>query len=219
MVGVALLTLLLLRLDQSQATSGGDPYSVPEAVDTNPAADIIETTLTADESTVEVGPNGITAKAQTYNGSIPGPTIRAKVGDELIVHLENKLDRPTAIHWHGIELPNAMDGTPFVQQEVAPGGSFLYKFEFLRPGIYWYHPHHHSSTNQVYKGLYGMIVVEDPNDAALRANGTLPPLSQTRQIVLSDITVCKNQGNNDFATYDPVAPFNSPRPTSAEQRS
>src|SRR5205085_9877823 len=68
------------------------------------------------------------------NGTIPGPTIRANVGDTLIVHYTNNLDKPSAIHWHGIELPNAMDGTPFTQNMVEPGGSFLYKFKLNRPG-------------------------------------------------------------------------------------
>ena len=92
-----------------------------------------------------------------------------------------------------------MDGTPFTQNQVPPGGEFLYKFTVTRPGIFWYHPHHHASTNQVFKGLYGMIVVEDPNEAPLIANGTLPPASQTKPIVLSDITVCKAPGSNDAA--------------------
>ena len=94
------------------ATSGGDPYSVPGVVDTNPDPNVVETTITAQESTVDVG-NGITAHAETFNGAIPGPTFHLKVGDTVIVHFENHLDKPTGIHWHGVEVPNSIDGTPF----------------------------------------------------------------------------------------------------------
>ena len=146
------------------ATSGGDPYSVPVIVDTNPDPNIVETTIVADEATVDIG-NGVMAHAQTFNGQLPAPAFNLKVGDTVIVHFENHLDHPTGIHWHGIELANASDGTPLTQNQVAPGGSFLYKFRVSRPGIYWYHPHHHASTNQVFKGLYGPIVITDPNEA------------------------------------------------------
>ncbi|MEX2108245.1 MAG: multicopper oxidase domain-containing protein [Solirubrobacterales bacterium] len=187
------------------ATSGGDPYSVPLVNDTNPAANIVETTLTSEEATVEIG-NGKTARAQTFNGQIPGPTFILNVGDTVVVHYQNNLTKESGIHWHGIELANGIDGTPFTQNQVAPGGNFLYKFTVTRPGLYWYHPHHHSSTNQVFKGLYGMIVVKDPNEAALQASGTLPSASQTKPIVLSDVTVCKAPGANDAETYNPALP-------------
>jgi FtsP/CotA-like multicopper oxidase with cupredoxin domain len=204
-IAVAATLLLILSHSPGQATSGGDPYSVPEVVDTNPSPDVIETTIVADEANVDIG-NGVIAHAQTFNGTLPGPTIRAKVGDTLIVHYENHLDKQSAIHWHGIELPNAMDGTPFTQNQVEPGGTFLYKFKFDRPGLYWYHPHHHSSTNQVFRGLYGMIIVKDPNEAALQANLTIPSAANTFPVVLSDTTVCKAPPTNDTETYDGSLP-------------
>src|SRR4051812_237318 len=206
-LAVALACGLLLALSHSSvhATSGGDPYSTASVTDTNPDPNIVETTIVADETTVDLG-NGVTAHAQTYNGTIPGPTFHLKVGDEVIVHFENNLATPTAIHWHGVELSNGMDGTPFVQNQVAPSSNALYKFKVTRPGMFWYHPHHHSSTNQVFRGLYGLIVVTDPNEQALQSSGTLPPASQTRQIVLSDTTVCKQQGTNDAQTYPTTAP-------------
>ena len=122
--------------------------------------------ITAQESTVDIG-NGITARAETFNGAIPGPTFHLKVGDTVIVHFVNHLASATGIHWHGIELPNSMDGTPLTKNNVQPGGTFLYQFKVNRPGIFWYHPHHHSSTNQVFKGMYGMIDVTDPSEAQL----------------------------------------------------
>src|SRR4051794_21802355 len=204
-VALACALLLLLAHSSVHATSGGDPYSTASVVDTNPDPNIVETTLVADETTVDIG-NGVTANADTYNGTIPGPTFHLKVGDQVIVHFENHLATPTAIHWHGVELSNGMDGTPFVQNQVAPSSNALYKFTVTRPGMFWYHPHHHSSTNQVFRGLYGLIVVTDPNEAALQNSGALPPASQTKQIVLSDTTVCKQPGSNDTETYPTTAP-------------
>jgi FtsP/CotA-like multicopper oxidase with cupredoxin domain len=190
----------------AMATSGGDPYSVPVIVDTNPDPNIVETTIVADEATVDIG-NGVMAHAQTFNGQLPAPVFNLKIGDTVIVHFENHLDHPTGIHWHGIELANASDGTPLTQNQVAPGGSFLYKFRVSRPGIYWYHPHHHASTNQVFKGLYGPIVIRDPNEAALQASGVLPSVGQTLTLALSDITVCKAPGTNDARTFPASAPW------------
>ena len=204
-VALACGLLLLLSHASVHATSGGDPYSAPSVVDTNLDPNIVETTIVADETPVDIG-NGVTANAETYNGTIPGPTFHLKVGDQVIVHFENHLATKTAIHWHGVELSNGMDGTPFTQNIIEPGSNFLYKFTVTRPGMFWYHPHHHSSTNQVFKGLYGLIVVTDPSEAALQSSGTLPPASQTKQIVLSDTTVCKQPGQNDAETYPTKAP-------------
>ncbi len=100
---ISVISLVLLAAHFSapaHATSGGDPYVVPEIVDTNPAADIVETTIIAEEATVDVG-NGVMAHALTFNGSIPGPLFRLKVGDTVIVHFENHLAEATGIHWHG----------------------------------------------------------------------------------------------------------------------
>ena len=188
------------------ATSGGDPYAVPLVTDVDPDPDVVETTITADPASADLG-NGVTASALTFNHSIPGPEFRLKVGDTVIVHFVNNLGHPTGIHWHGIELSNPNDGTPLTQDMVPPAGTFDYKFKVTRPGIFWYHPHHHSSTNQVFKGLYRSIIVTDPNEAALQASGALPSAAQTRTLVLSDATVCKATYAANEPTYDPSLPF------------
>jgi FtsP/CotA-like multicopper oxidase with cupredoxin domain len=180
------------------ATSGDNPYSVPLATDDNPDPAVFETTISAEAHTVDIG-NGVSAKVLTFNGSVPGPEIRVHVGDTVIVNFENNIAHATGIHWHGIELHNAHDGTPLTQNQVPPGGKYLYKFKVIRPGIYWYHPHHHSSTNQVFKGLYGVFVVTDPDDDTLVANGTLPAPEFTRTLALSDISVCKATGENSLS--------------------
>ena len=132
------------------------------------------------------------------------------MGDRVIVHFVNNLKKSgltpeanvSGIHWHGIELNNASDGTELTQPAVDPkGGTFNYDFIVTRPGIFWYHPHHHSSTNQVAKGLYGSIIIEDNKgyEQGLRG-GVIPSADQTKTLVLSDITVCQAAGSNP-ATY------------------
>ena len=200
-------------VENAKATSGGSPYDVPDVVDTNPDPSIVETSITADEAIVDVGLPDM-AIGMAFNGTIPGPTFHLKVGDTVIVHFHNSLlSEATGIHWHGIELDNASDGTPLTQNQVQPGGDFLYKFKVPRPGVFWYHPHHHSSTNQVFKGLYGAIIVTDPNEAPLIASGVIPNASRTRTVVLSDITLCKSP-TNDAVTYPPGGgtPWSGPGP-------
>jgi FtsP/CotA-like multicopper oxidase with cupredoxin domain len=211
--------------DGAWATTDGSPYTVPLVTDTNADPGIVETTITADETPgVDIG-GGVTANVYTFNGSIPGPEFRLAVGQRVIVHFQNDLAEPTGIHWHGIELQNPSDGTPLTQNQVPPGGDFTYDFVVTRPGIYWYHPHHEFSTNQVFKGLYGSIIVTDPNEAALIAGGVLPGAGDTLTLALSDITVCKDadpddngdisDSLNDTFTYDPGETdntFDSPFP-------
>jgi len=200
----------------AQATSGADPYDVPQVVDSNADPNVVETTLVADETTVDIG-GGVTAAAFTFNGTIPGPEFRLTVGQRVIVHFENDLDHePTGIHWHGIELANFSDGTPLTQNQVPPGGDFLYDFVVTRPGIYWYHPHHEFSTNQVFKGLYGSIIVTDPNEVPLISSGVLPGSDDTLTLVLSDLTVCKAPGANDVVTYPSTLPWVGGAPLPAQ---
>ena len=205
LLAAAIATILafpITGLPTVEATSGASPYDVPNVVDTNPALNIVETDITADETTVNIG-GGVTAHAFTYNGTIPGPTFRLTVGQRVIVHFHNQLAEQTGIHWHGIELQNPSDGTPLTQNQVPAGGTFTYDFVVTRPGVYWYHPHHEFSTNQVFKGLYGAIIITDPNEAALIAAGRLPTAANTRVLALGDMTVCKAAGSNDTYTYDP----------------
>ena len=96
-----------------------------------------------------------------YNGSVPGPELRIRLGETLRVRFTNRLPQPTTIHWHGVRVPNAMDGVPYVTQPpVEPGGSFTYEFTPKDAGTFWFHPHVRSSE-QVERGLYGVLVVED----------------------------------------------------------
>lgn len=137
------------------------PLVVPR--DLNPDPRILEIDLAAYEAAVEISP-GRTVKLWTYNGGLPGPLIRARVGDRLIVHFTNRLPAPTTVHWHGLQVPFAMDGVPELSQpEIKPGESFTYDFTLPDAGLFWYHPHVMSAA-QVGFGLYGAFLVDDPTE-------------------------------------------------------
>jgi FtsP/CotA-like multicopper oxidase with cupredoxin domain len=96
-----------------------------------------------------------------YNGVVPGPEIRVRQGDRVRVALGNGLPHETTVHFHGIRLPNAMDGVPHLTQHpVVRGESFVYDFEVPDAGTYWYHPHVRSAE-QVGRGLSGPFIVEE----------------------------------------------------------
>jgi FtsP/CotA-like multicopper oxidase with cupredoxin domain len=153
-----------------------------EAVDRNPDQHVLEIDLTARVADVEISP-GRHVKAWTYDGSLPGPLIRASVGDRVIVHFHNQLPQPTTVHWHGVRVPIAMDGVPGIsQEEVKPQESFTYDFVVRDAGLYWYHPHVMSAA-QVGFGLYGALLVDDP---AERSTVGVP---DEVTIVLSDIDI------------------------------
>ena len=93
-----------------------------------------------------------------YDGSVPGPTLRSKRGEELRVRLVNDLPEPTAVHWHGVRLANAMDGAPpLTQAPVQPGASFDYRFTPPDAGTFWYH----AEATQAGRGLAGLLIVEE----------------------------------------------------------
>ena len=96
----------------------------------------------------------------SYNGSIPGPTLRVRQGSELVVQVRNDGDTAATVHWHGLRLDNAYDGVPFeTQPPIEIGGEFTYRLRFPDAGLYWYHPHIREDYG-LDMGLYGNIVVE-----------------------------------------------------------
>ncbi|MCU4993993.1 multicopper oxidase family protein [Bacillus cereus] len=122
-----------------------------------------EVTLIAKEEKQKLS-NGVIVPVWTFNGSSPGPEIRVKKGEKVKVTLKNELSAPVSIHWHGYPVPNNMDGIPGVTQDaVDPGKSFTYEFEANVPGTYWYHSHQ-DSVNQLDRGLYGALIVEDTKE-------------------------------------------------------
>ncbi len=130
-----------------------------------------------------------------YDGGVPGPLIRARQGETISRTLVNSLPQPTAIHWHGLRVPNNMDGVPGLTQDaVSVGGEFQYDLPLTDAGTYWYHSHN-QSTEQVARGLYGVLIVDEPNS---------PDVDHDLAVVLDDWRMNKEaQITEDFgATHD-----------------
>lgn len=152
---------------------------------------IVEVELTASKERISLKP-GVLSDVYAYNGRIPGPLLEASEGDSVIIHFTNNLPESTTVHWHGMHLPFIMDGSPF--HPVEPGGTFTYAFR-IHPGTagtYWYHPHpHHRTAWQVGMGLFGGIIIRDPEDP-------LPGSLTEHLLILSDNRI-DEEGNIVFA--------------------
>jgi len=110
----------------------------------------------------EIAP-GMIARLWGYNGQSPGPTIECVEGDKLRIFVTNKLPEHTTIHWHGILLPNGMDGVGgLTQPQIQPGKTFVYEFEMKKSGTFMYHPHADEMV-QMAMGMMGFIVVHPKN--------------------------------------------------------
>ncbi|MGE3961022.1 MAG: multicopper oxidase domain-containing protein [Dehalococcoidia bacterium] len=132
--------------------------------------------LTAQEIMWEVSP-GDFREAMAYNGQVPGPEIRVQLGDRVRVILHNELPESTAIHYHGLVVPNSEDGVPGLTQPlVGPGESYTYEFDVVNAGSHMYHSHMNGSV-QIPMGLLGAFIVED---------GTETPVDQDITMILND---------------------------------
>ena len=143
--------------------------SLPVLADVAADPRTVEVHLTAEPTRLSLVP-GSTTDAYAYNGRVPGPTLELREGDRVVVHFRNNLPVPTTVHWHGLHIPAASDGSPF--HPVAPGARHDYVFTIRRgaAGTYWYHPHpHHQTGYQVAKGLYGAIVIRAADDPLPRS--------------------------------------------------
>lgn len=121
-------------------------------------------TLTARKADVQLAPEGYgTTQVWSYDGTVPGPLLKARQGGRITRQLVNDLDVPTSVHWHGIRIDNAMDGVAGLTQDaVPPGGRFDYDFAVPDAGTYWYHAHT-NSMEQVARGLSGALIIEEPD--------------------------------------------------------
>jgi FtsP/CotA-like multicopper oxidase with cupredoxin domain len=130
--------------------------------------------LTVDVVQWEVEPGRI-VEAWAYNGQVPGPTIKAHSGDKLEIKVTNNLKESTTVHWHGIDVPNSMDGVPDVTQEqIKPGASFTYAFDAIGPAVGMYHAHS-DSQKQVPMGLSaGMLIMDLPVPAGVQVSQEIP---------------------------------------------
>jgi len=115
-----------------------------------------EYNLTIEQNKMTLG--GVSAKAMTINGSIPGPVLEFNEGELAIINVTNKMDEETSVHWHGMILPNFFDGVPYLTTPpIKPGATFQYRIPVNQSGTYWYHSH---TMLQEQKGVYGSIVVQ-----------------------------------------------------------
>ena len=110
---------------------------------------------------------GQTVEAWAYNEQVPGPQIRVREGDRIRLILKNELPESTAVHFHGLEVPNEQDGVPFITQPpIKPGQTYTYEFTAPNPGSHMYHSHHNAAT-QVGLGLLGAFIIEPKNPAPI----------------------------------------------------
>ncbi|WP_205874773.1 multicopper oxidase family protein [Mycobacterium camsae] len=119
----------------------------------------VTASLTPQPAKVDIG--GRIVDTLAYGDTIPGPLLRATVGDEVVVSVSNKLDHPTSVHWHGIALRNDMDGAEPATPNIPAGQDFTYRFSVPNSGTYWAHPHTGLDSD---KGLYLPFIVDDPTD-------------------------------------------------------
>ena len=174
--------------ESSRATRGiGEAYAQAyDAAQPDRGRAVVPVQLEAREVDWEFVP-GRRTLAWAFGGMVPGPTIEAQVGDVLEIRLTNHLPEPTVVHWHGLRIPAAMDGTEMVQRPVMPGNTFTYRFRLPDAGTFWYHSHF-NETVQLERGLYGALIVrsgEEPrfdhervlvfDDVELQDDGTIKP--------------------------------------------
>jgi FtsP/CotA-like multicopper oxidase with cupredoxin domain len=164
-----------------------DDIRLDDAEDLDPADGIVEVEIEARVAPIAIL-DGVTTDAWTYNGGVPGPTIRARAGDHVVVRFHNALPEPTTIHWHGLRVDAEMDG---VAPVVPSGSDFVYELDVPDAGTFWYHPHVDSSA-QLGRGLYGAFIVDGDDVASEAAFGTDVIL------VVSDISL------NDDGTLRPA---------------
>lgn len=160
---------------------------VAPAEDHDPTARVVEYHLTAAAMQVAIADDRA-YPGYAYNGQVPGPLLQARVGDEVVVHFTNDLPEPTTIHWHGMRVPNDMDGNPRIQRPVRTGQTFTYRFTATDPGTYWYHPHVRTQK-QMERGLYGPFVIHRADE---------PAYDEERVLVLDDILL---DGNDELPPF------------------
>jgi FtsP/CotA-like multicopper oxidase with cupredoxin domain len=139
---------------------GADAVTAAEAARRKTGGRLVTARLTPRPVTLDLG--GRTVTTWAYGDTAPGPLLRADAGDVLRVEVDNQLPVATSVHWHGVALRNDMDGVPGITQDpISAGAALRYEFTVPDPGTYFYHPH---SGVQLDRGLYGVLVVDDPDE-------------------------------------------------------
>lgn len=161
-VDVSRRQVLGLMLGLGVAACARQP--VPQSAPASPVPTtgrVRDLALSAQPVQMDLGGHTVTTWAY---GSVPGKPLRADVGDRVRIRLRNDLPEATSVHWHGLPVPNAMDGVPDVTMAaVAPGHAFTYEFVVPVAGTHWLHPH--MGVGQLDRGLYAPFIVDDPHES------------------------------------------------------
>jgi len=201
MKNVIFIAVLAAGCGGADPSTSGLPelLEAPALTDLNPDPDIVEVRLVAGISTTEylagkqtevwAYRDGAIAGAR---GTVPGPMLKAKRGDQIIVHFKNELpEMETTVHWHGLRLPAQFDGAPsFQMPAVFAGTEFEYRFTARDASSFWYHPHVRAAE-QIERGLYAAMVIED---------AVVPDVAADRFLVLDDVKINSDGSLNQDTT-------------------
>ncbi|UXA06248.1 multicopper oxidase family protein [Mycobacterium sp. SMC-2] len=161
----------------------------------------VTASLAAQQVQVDLG--GPVVRTLAYGNTIPASPIRARIGDELVVQVSNRLDHPTSVHWHGIALRNDMDGAAPATPNIPAGQDFTYRFSVPNAGTYWAHPHTGLDADM---GLYLPVIVDDPTEGNYDSEWI---------VVLDDWT--DSVGKTPQQLYTELTSPNKPAPPSAAE--
>ena len=164
--------------DAPPPAPAADTLGTAVLTDTNPDPNVVEVKLVAAPATA-LYLAGKPTQVWAYRdgsiagsvGTVPGPRLEAKRGNEVIVHFKNDLPVPTTIHWHGLRVPIKMDGSTSSQAAIPPGATYDYRFTVEDAGTFWFHPHVRG-YEQIEKGLYAPFVVKGDEDIDVTADRT-----------------------------------------------
>ena len=188
---------------------GGDQGAEPHPLRFAPQVTPDGITLTGAPGVADIG-GGVLAPAWMLNGSLPSPLLRVRRGAPFRLTMQNQLPQELILHWHGLAPPVEMDGHP--RFAVAPGASRAYEFTVEdRAGTYWYHSHTHMRTGEhTYRGIAGMLIVNDDEEDALgfpSGARELPIILQDRRLDASGMPVYSNAGPAMMAGVMGSEPF------------
>ena len=170
-----------------RAASATNPTTLPFATPQESLHLHSGDTLSLTASLVRRSIDGRTFAAYAYNGQVPGPLLEVSRGDTIVVHVRNATDLPTTVHWHGVRVDNAADGTDGLTQDaIAPGGTFTYRVRFPDAGVFWYHAHHREDIAQPL-GLYGSILVRPRCSGNTLCPTALAPVNREEFLTIGDV--------------------------------
>jgi len=161
--------------------AGVDPATLPAAAPRTVVRLTDGDTLDLTAALVRRTIHGHAYAMYAFNGQVPGPLIRVGQNATIVVRFHNRIDLPSAMHWHGVRLDNRYDGSVGVTQDAVPaGGDFVYRVHFPDAGLYWYHPHVREDIEQAL-GLFGNMLVDSPS------HDYYPPANGDQVLMLGDL--------------------------------